>query len=184
MKRLILLLSSLAIVGWSTAFAELRVNDVALDEETRAQLAAAYGAVPDGGYWYDPASGLWGAEEGPSLGRILPGLPLGGPLQADASGGGQGMVTGVFINGREIHRDEYALLVGLFGYVNPGRYWLGPNLVGGYEGGPALFDLRASAASAGGGGYNRSTLFGGLMSDGQCSGYLHPSGASVMTGNC
>ena len=27
-------------------------------------------------------------------------------------------------------------------------------------------------------------LFGGLMSDGACSGYLHPSGATVMTGDC
>ena len=85
----------------------------------------------------------------------------------------------------EIHPQEFALLVQMFGYVNPGRYWLGANLTGGYEGGPAIFDLRAAAkANAGGDGYNRNTLFGGLMSDGACSGYLHPSGATVMTGDC
>lgn len=169
------------------ANAEITVNGIALDEPTRAALTGAYGAIPDGGYWYDPASGLWGVAGGPSVGRILPGLALGGPLAANASGGGDGALTGVFINGREIHPQELMLLTQLFGYVNPGRYWLGPMLIGGVEGGPPAFDLRAAAASAagaGGSGYNKSTLFGDLMSDGQCAGYLHPSGASVMTGNC
>lgn len=165
------------------------VNGAMLDGATRAALAQAYGAVPDGRYWYDPLSGLWGVEKGPSVGRLMPGLALGGALRPDASVSGDGMTTGVFINGREIHPDEHALLAALFGYVNPGRYWLGPDLTGGYEGGPALFDLKASAAAvngtnAGGPGYNRSTLFGDLMSDGQCSGYLHPNGSTVMTGNC
>lgn len=165
------------------------VNGAMLDGATRAALQQAYGAVPDGRYWYDPLSGLWGVEKGPSVGRLMPGLALGGALRADASASGDGMTTGVFINGREIHPEEYALLAALFGYVNPGRYWLGPDLTGGYEGGPVLFDLKASAAgvkgtNAGGPGYNRSTLFGDLMSDGQCSGYLHPNGSTVMTGNC
>lgn len=168
----------------SSAHAQLVINGTALNEETRAALASAYGAAPDGAYWYDAASGLWGADKGPSVGRILPGLPL-GVLAANASGGGDGKLTGVFINGREIHPQEFALLVQMFGYVNPGRYWLGANLTGGYEGGPAIFDLRAAAkANAGGDGYNRNTLFGGLMSDGACSGYLAPGGATVMTGDC
>ncbi|NWG71211.1 MAG: hypothetical protein HXY23_06320 [Parvularculaceae bacterium] len=163
------------------------VNGLALDTQMRAALTQAYGAVPVGEYWYDPVSGLVGVVGGPSSGQILPGLPL-GSLAANASGGGDGTLTGVFINGREIHPDEARLLVAMFGYVNPGRYWLGHNLAGGYEGGPAMFDLRASARSAGQGGepgYNRRTLFGDLMSDGQCSGYFDPnSGSSVMTGNC
>jgi hypothetical protein len=169
-------------------------NGVALDAATLEQFAQVYGAIPSGDYWYDPFSGLVGAAGGPSSGQILPNLPLGGPLKANASGGGQGVLTGVFINGREIHPSEMMTLAALFGAVNPGRYWLGPNLVGGYEGGPPMFDLRAAAAqsSAGGGGgaggepgYNRSTPFGDLMSDGRCSGYFDPaSGASVMTGNC
>lgn len=165
--------------------AEISVNGVALSPETRAALAEVYGPAPDGAYWYDPASGLWGAMGGPGIGRIAPMLDFGAPLPAGASGGGEGTMTGVFVNGREIHADELALLVSFFGYVNPGRYWLNAQMIGGYEGGSAQFDLRASAAQTGGGsGYNRDTLFGGLMSDGQCSGYLHPSGASVMTGNC
>lgn len=164
------------------AKADVFVNGVRLDAQTQMVLTQTYGTIPSGRYWYDPFSGLWGTEGGPSVGRILPGLRLGGPLQANASGGG----TGVFVNGREIHAQEYALLVRFFGYVNRGRYWLGPTMIGGYEGGPAQFDLRASArgGGGGGGGYNRHTLFGGLMSDGQCSGYLHPGGATVMTGNC
>ena len=115
----------------------------------------------------------------------MAGLPLGGPLRADASGGG----TGVFINGREIHGQEYLLLMQTFGSVMPGRYWMNAQLIGGFEGGPATFNLNTAAgnsgsSSGGGSGYNVNTYGGSLMSDGGCSGYLHPSGASVMTGNC
>ncbi len=124
-------------------------------------------------------SGLWGLVGGPSTGQILPNLNLGGRLQSGVSGGG----TGVFVNGREIHAVELAKLKQLFGVVNPGRYWMNAQLIGGYEGGPAIFDLRATAGGSDSG-YNRNTVGGGLMSDGNCSGYLHPSGASVMTGNC
>lgn len=168
------------------AAAELSVNGRMLDAAVETSLEASYGAIPDGRYWYDPLSGLWGAEGGPGVGRILPGLDFGAALPASASGGGDGRLTGVFTNGREIHPDELRLLTALFGAVAPGRYWLGPQMIGGVEGGPATFDLRAAAQQAAGGpGYNRSTLFGDLMSDGQCSGYFDAkSGSSVMTGNC
>ncbi|MEE2636979.1 MAG: hypothetical protein VYE68_07070 [Acidobacteriota bacterium] len=99
--------------------------------------------------------------------------------------GGKGIATGVFINGREIHPEEYFYLLALTGTVVPGRYWLDATLTGGFESGPALFNLVVLAqAATGGPGYNRHTLFGGVMSDGACSGFLHPSRASVMTGNC
>ncbi|MGH6916680.1 MAG: hypothetical protein ACREJ0_03150 [Geminicoccaceae bacterium] len=121
---------------------------------------AFYGVdLPPGRYWYDQVSGLWGTEGGPSVDQIVAGLPLGGPLQPDASLSD----TGVFINGREIHMDEVAELMRLFGEVPPGRYWLGADLVGGVEGQAASFDLRAAdgAASGGSGG-----------SAGQGSGYF------------
>lgn len=187
---LVLLIAAALCCAAAAARADtVRVNGKALSRNTLAALQKVYGRIPAGRYWYDPYSGFWGVRGGPSIGRILPGLRLGGPLRPSASGGGNGRLTGVFINGREIHPQEYMILVRLFGTVYPGRYWLGPNLVGGYEGRPPSFDLRRAAAAAGGrggggGGYNRSTLFGGLMSDGKCSGYLHPGGTTVMTGNC
>jgi hypothetical protein len=139
--------------------------------------------IPPGRYWYDSKSGLWGMEGGPTVGQIFPELELGGPLQPNASGGG----TGVFINGRELHPQEVAFLQRIFGVVIPGRYWMDWQGVGGYEGGPALFNVAAAAAAAGAqggmyGGQTRRTLFGGTGSDGNCSYYMHPSGSSVM--NC
>ncbi len=139
--------------------------------------------ISSGEYWYDNFSGLWGKRGGPTLGQIMPGLELGGPLRADASNGN----TGVFINGREIHPLEFAYLQRLFGSVNMGRYWLNAWGIGGYEGGPPIFDIRAAAAavgSAGGGygGYTQRTPFGSIGGDSNCSYYLHPSGSSVL--NC
>lgn len=181
----VLLTAAATVTAQETGQIEHSVNGHVLESEISTALMQAYGPIPSGDYWYDPMTGFWGVAGGPSIGRIMPGLELGGPLRADASGGGYGDLTGVFVNGREIHPEEYQYLVALFGQVLPGRYWLGPTMIGGIEGYPATFNLAATAASgAGGSGYNRSTLFGGLMSDGQCSGYLHPSGASVMTGNC
>jgi len=137
-------------------------------------------SIPSGNYWYDNISGLWGNRGGPSLGQILPGLKLGSPLSSDASNGD----TGVFINGREIHRQEFAYLQSLFGTVNRGRYWLNGWGVGDYEGGPPQFDLRAAGKSSGGGygGYTRRTPFGSVGGDSNCSYYLHPGGSSVL--NC
>jgi hypothetical protein len=104
---------------------------------------ASYGVdLPPGRYWYDQVSGLWGVEGGPSLGQVVAGMPLGGPLQPDASMGD----TGVFFNNREIHSDELAELLQMFDEVQPGRYWLGADLVGGIEGQPASFDLRTASA--------------------------------------
>ena len=137
-----------ADAGHGASSSQVLINGQPLSAETVAALAQVYGPIPAGDYWYDAFSGLWGVTGGPSTGRILPGLALGGPLRADASGGGDGGTTGVFINGREIHPGEHQVLMALFGAVNRGRYWLGPTLVGGLEGGPAFFDLRAAAAPA------------------------------------
>ncbi len=190
-----------ADAGAPSAKSGIAFNGAALEGEMLAGFVEFYGVIPDGAYWYDPVSGLVGVVGGPSSGQIVPNLPL-GALPPNASGGGDGRLTAVFINGREIHPSELMTLTALFGAVNPGRYWLWPSLVGGYEGGPPMFDLKAAAAQAAGGGagsyggggavdatgqpgYNTSTAFGDLMSDGQCSGYFDPSsGASVMTGNC
>ena len=134
------------------------VNGSPLPHATVIELTTRYSVqVAPGRYWYDPATGLWGMEGGPSAGRLVPGLEMGGPLRADASRGD----TGIFVNGREIHRSEHQQLVALFGYVAPGRYWLDASGIGGREGEPASFDLGALAAKAQGG--RRESLLSGYF---------------------
>lgn len=125
------------------------VNGRALSQTEVEQLVALYGQVYVGRFWYDPASGLYGYEGQAALGQLQPGLALGGPLQASASGGGSGMLTGVFVNGREIHPTELAFLQRLYGQVTPGRYWMNAAGLGGFEGGPAQFDVAQAARRAG-----------------------------------
>jgi hypothetical protein len=84
----------------------LRFNGRALTKEQRARLESVerfVGRIVDGDYWYDSKTGASGRWGGPTLAFLPPGLELGGPLPADASGGGAGQVTGVFVNGRELH---------------------------------------------------------------------------------
>ena len=92
-------------------------------------------------YWYDRRTGAWGIKGGPTRGFVLPNLELGGGrLAADASGGG----TQVFINGRELHpQDVYILQSCLPAPIQRGRYWVGADGIGGYDGGPPLFNLVA-----------------------------------------
>jgi hypothetical protein len=164
------------------------VNGNVLDARTRHALEASYRTrLHAGEYWYDGASGLWGRVGGPSQGQITPGLQL-GRLDARASVGAYAGVTGVYVNGREIHPAELSRLRMLFGPVRRARYWLDASGVAGYEGGPAQFDLRAAAMArqrGSGGGYIRRGPGGATGSDGSCSYYNDPStGASVMTESC
>ncbi len=64
------------------------------------RLAVAAVAAVDA---VDAATGARGGESGATQGRLAPGLPLPAPMPADASGGGRGLLTGVFIIGRELH---------------------------------------------------------------------------------
>jgi hypothetical protein len=158
------------------------INRVSIPEETLQSLAALYRAdIPDGRYWYDRVSGAWGMEGGPTLGFTAAGLSLGGPLPADASGRG----TGVFINGRELHVLDVLALQRLTGPIAPGRYWLDPAGNAGFEGGPAIANLRVLAAQAGtyrqgsgvgqnydggGGAYGNLNTGIGIITDGQGGG--------------
>lgn len=142
------------------------------------QIPQEYHILP-GDYWYDGFAGLWGEIGGPTLGQLPAGLPLGGPLPADASGTG----TGTFINGREIHPDEVAYLVSLFGQVYQGRFWVNAQGVGGYEYGPPFFDIQEAARRTRKSSSTiRRSLFGSTGGDGETFYYLHPDGGSVMTG--
>jgi len=189
--KVVMLALFIIFQGSSISYAganEVVINGSSLNAEQLMQLQQLVGPVNSGEYWYDPISGLWGYKGGPYSGQILPGLNLGGPLQADASGRG----TGVFINGREIHLMEVAALQQSFGYINPGRYWLNAQGIGGYEGGPPQFNLAVSQNQGGGGGgwgggepgYNVNAAGASLGSDGNCSYAMMPDGSSVMTGNC
>jgi hypothetical protein len=113
---------------------------------SRAQLATlarleGQGRVPDGEYWYDAKTGAAGPWGGPALAFLPAGLDLGGPMPANASGGGQGMLTGVFINGRELHPIDVAGLQDLLGAVYPGRWWVDAQGNYGMEGGPPMGNL-------------------------------------------
>ena len=177
------LLSAFAIAPlllWSGAGAaqsgmSVVVNGEALSIEEVLALQQAYGQVLPGYYWYDPHSGLWGQEGGPSIGQIAPGLPLGGPMSPDASNG----QTGVFINGRELPMQDLFNLQQLVGEVPRERYWLDAQGNIGLEGGPALLNLWAvsqqsgyagaggGGGSGGGGSYRNSAVGIGVTTDGE-----------------
>lgn len=115
------------------------VNGSELKPETLRALQQAYPVpIAAGRYWYDAVSGAWGLEGQPIAGQMMAGLVLGGPLKADASKG----TSGVFLNGRQLTGGEKAYLEMLCQTpVLPARYWVAANGMGGYEGGPASFNL-------------------------------------------
>jgi hypothetical protein len=132
------------------------VNAVKLPDQQVADLERQYRfRILDGRYWYDAVSGAWGMEGGPAAGLIHPGLKLGGKLRADASGGGKGTLTGVFINGRELHPQDVAGLSQIVYPILPGRYWVDAQGNAGFENGPAQWNLaylaQQAAAARGGG---------------------------------
>jgi hypothetical protein len=144
-------LALLAAMFASCAMAQGRVvvNGKALPADTVTKLERAYQVpIAAGRYWYDPASGAWGAEGGPIAGQMMPGLELGGPLKENASRG----TSPVWINGRRLTTAEVAgLQKACRTQVIPGRYWVNAQGVGGQEGGPASFNLAACAPQGGGG---------------------------------
>lgn len=159
------------------------VNGARLPHNTLAALETGYGrSIPDGLYWYDARSGLWGRHGGPAVGQIHAGLKLGGRLPPQASNGD----TGVYLNGRRLPRTELHALQQLIGPVTPGRYWLDASGNAGAEGGPALVNLIEAhrQVAAAGGAWNRNTPGGNWGGDGRCSYYSHPGGPSIMIGDC
>jgi len=122
--------------------ASVTVNDRELSQQQIEALAGDYGIqVVPGDYWYDRKTGAWGNKCGPGRGILLPDLELGGVLKADASCGN----TGVFVNGRELHRQDLVNLQLLAGHIAPGRYWMDAQLNAGREGGPALVNYQVLA---------------------------------------
>ena len=130
------------------------VNGVELTPQQVQQLRVAYGAAAQPGrFWYDRINGSWGREGGPAEGFIHAGLKLGGPLRPDASHGD----TGVFINGRQLHRVDVQRL-SLLGPVYPGRCWMDAQGNIGLEGQPAFANVFAAARALSGGGGRREGI--------------------------
>ena len=137
------------------------VNGTPLSPAERASLEGQHQlSIEAGSYWYDAKCGAWGFAGSPTSGFIPAGLSFGGPLRADASGGD----TSVFVNGRELHRQDVAALEAILGPIVAGRYWLDDDGNVGLEGGPAVFNLirlaRSTAASGAGGDLYRSNITG------------------------
>jgi len=137
-------LAALALAGAASAQqpSDMRavvVNGQPLTAETLRALQQAYPVpIAPGRYWYDRVSGAWGVEGAPIAGQMIAGLALGGELRPDASRGN----SGVFINGRQLTQGERAYLEQLCQTpVIPARYWILYNGIGGYEGGPPIFNL-------------------------------------------
>lgn len=146
------------------------VNGVALNAQTLHELQHfAQVVIPPGRYWYDPISGAYGVEGGPVLGQTLPMMNLGGPLRPDASNG----TSGVFVNGRQLTLGETSYLETICQTpVFPGRYWVNAAGLGGYEGGPAAFNLALCGSGGGGGGGRGSST----------KTWCDPNGACTSTG--
>jgi hypothetical protein len=161
------------------------VNGVRLSDEQLRQLEQRFKLrIADGTYWYDQVSGAWGMQGGPTIGFTEPHLELGGKLQRDASNGN----TGVIINGRELHQQDVTALRQLTPYVIPGRYWVDARGIGGYEGGPPIFDLQALARAAGGvrgGAWSYTSPHGGgrVGGDGQGFSYFIDKDTSWTSGD-
>lgn len=166
-------------------------NGVQLGPQVLDALEAQFGLIiEDGEYWYDRFSGAVGQRGGPMAAFIMPGLDLGGPLRADASGGG----TGVYINGREAHPVDVLSLQMLVGFIPPGRYYLDAAGNYGYEGyenfppaGNLIQAAQAARSGAGSGAGGGSGSAGGMEKTpfgyvGGGSFYDGATGCSVMPG--
>jgi len=144
----ILVAGSFAVSPASADERRVYINRVRLGPQQIQTLERRYRVrVLSGRYWYDAISGAWGFEGGPAAGQIHPNLKLGGRLRADASGGGNGRLTGVFFNGRELHPLDVQALYQITRTVIPGRYWVNAYGIGGFEGGSPIFNLRAAYAA-------------------------------------
>ncbi len=152
--RTLSIVVALTLSSVALAQAKITINGRKLsarDQEIISMLEKQTGraAIP-GDYWYDNLTGALGTWGGPTVTFLTPGLGLGGQLPANASGGGQGMLTGVFINGREIHPVDAQNLAAMLGMPpSPGRWWVDAQGNCGLQGGPAMFNLYAVSRQTG-----------------------------------
>lgn len=123
--------------------------------------------IPNGRYWYDTVSGLWGYEGGPAMGRTVSGIHAFGSMPQNISKS----KTGIIINGREIHKKDLEELQKLFGSIKRARYWLNSRGRGGFENGPEKFDIITAIKSVYGIRRNSSLLGGYFITQAHVIGY-------------
>ncbi len=152
----------------------IQINDAPVDPQKLTRFEQLHGVqLPNGSYWYDRQSGAFGVFGGPCTGYARAGVDVAGPMPANCSGGG----TGVFVNGRDLHRLEVMLLSQVT-TVYRGRYTLDAQGNVGIEGGPFLYNVfqvgqQMMAAQQRGGGnggqksWSRSGIFGHTGGDGE-----------------
>ena len=183
-----LMVFSLLLAPLANAADKVVVNRVRLSAEQLSHLEQQLNThIVPGRYWYDKRSGLWGNEGEGNKGQLPANLSIAAPMPADISGTG----TGVWVNGREIHWQEYQSLMRVYGRVIPGRYFLEANGNSGFEGGPVAYNLFADARPKqkqhinwfhGGHEQNGGSVIGG----GGTVGFIGSGGSSVICegGSC
>lgn len=155
------------------------VNNQRLDDSSVYTLEQFYKTnIAAGHYWYDNISGYWGIMGGTAQGKLMAGLSLGGPLPQNASDG----ITGVIVNGRELHQSEVNQIINTYGKIYRGRFWLNAQGLAGYEGQPAIFNFSQMNQRSNNKSFVRPSLFGATGGNGECFYYNSPNGSSVS--NC
>lgn len=170
-------------ITFTQGIRHVTINGKSYSDAEVAQLERSYKVrISDANYWYDRVLGAWGVKGSPTLGFITPSLNLGGPLRADASGGG----TAIFVNGRELHRYDVVALQQITGPILPGRYFITGQGLAGFEGGAPMWNLAEMVASSsiGGGGshtwQSHLTRSGGF-SDGTTGAVFLPNGGGIVS---
>eukprot|EP00271_Cylindrocystis_brebissonii_P007436 TRINITY_DN20983_c0_g1_i1.p1 TRINITY_DN20983_c0_g1~~TRINITY_DN20983_c0_g1_i1.p1 ORF type:complete len:1129 (-),score=182.24 TRINITY_DN20983_c0_g1_i1:852-4238(-) len=83
------------------------VNGQPIPDRVVERAEEKAGPMHPGDFWYDFKAGFWGVMGGPCLGIIPPAIAeLSTPMPVDSAGGR----TRVFVNGRELHKQDLALL--------------------------------------------------------------------------
>lgn len=128
------------------------VNGLALNLAQLEEFEKRYGQKPpEGNYWYDSRSGLYGAIGHQAYGFMHPGHNYGAMAQNVSNGN-----TGVITNGRELPLDELRIWEQINGIpIEPGSYWFDANGNAGVEGDATVlvnfFVMAATTGYSGGG---------------------------------
>ena len=174
---------------------EIYINNKKLTASDIELLKNKYkSAPPEGRYWYDKNSGLWGASGREATGFINAGHEF-GEISSVASNGN----TGVFLNARELPAIELQFFQRVFGQISSGRYWMDKDGYVGLEGGQATANFvlalqqlsQSSQGSSGrygstsGEGYRYSNSLGSSYGgvEGGCV-WISSSSGSAMSSGC